>query len=455
MSTIITPQTTLTGSSTFASDLQTSMNRAVAIASLPIQQLTADQNQVNSQINELGQLGSLFSTLQNSIQSITSASGGNALSASVSDSSVLQASAGNGALPGTYSIEVLDPGSSSSAISSDPATPITDPSSQSLSASTTFTLTLDSQTYTIKPSGTNLNALASAINSSGAPVQAVVVNLGSPDQPDYNLVIQSTALGNVSIQLNDGSQDLMNVLNVGSTASYTVDGQPPGGITSDSKTVTIAPGLTATLQNAGTSDITVSTNTSSLSNALSSFVSAYNAALAEINKNHGQNGGALTGDSAILQMQNGLAQLVTYTGSSGSITSLTQLGVQFTQQGTLTFDAGALGALSQTQLNDAMSFLGDPNSGGFLQFATNTLSSINDSSTGIIATETQFKQSQIQQDQDSINQYQARVNQLQANLQAQMAAADALIATLQAQNTFLQGLFQANTSNNPNAGLAG
>jgi hypothetical protein len=58
-------------------------------------------------------------------------------------------------------------------------------------------------------------------------------------------------------------------------------------------------------------------------------------------------------------------------------------------------------------------------------------------------------------DQTQINNDQAQIAQLQANLQAQMAQADALIATLQQQNTFLQGLFQYATSNNPNVASAG
>jgi flagellar hook-associated protein 2 len=454
---ITSPLTTLTGSNTFAADLQNSVNRAVSIASLPIQQLIADQNKVTSQIGELNQLGSLFSTLQTSIQSIASGTGSNAQTASVSDSSVVQASVTNGALAGTYTVQVLDPGSSSSAMSNAPNTPVTDPTSENISQSTSFTLTIDTTTYAIQAS--NLNALAAAINSSGAPAQAIVVNLGSPEQPDYRLVIQSTALSDIAVQLNDGANnsgtDLMSSLTTGGNASYTVDGQPPGGISSDSKTVTIAPGVNVTLQSAGTSTVTVSGSTANLSSALSSFVNAYNAVVTELQKNHGQSGGALTGDSGILEMQSALRQLMNYTGVGGSIKSLTQLGIAFTQQGTLIFDSGTLSGLSQTQISDAMSFLGDPASGGFLQLASNTLSGIDDSTTGIIANETQAKQTQTQQEQDSINQAQARVNQLQANLQAQMAAADALIATLQQQNQFLQGLFQYSTSNNPNAGTAG
>ena len=51
--------------------------------------------------------------------------------------------------------------------------------------------------------------------------------------------------------------------------------------------------------------------------------------------------------------------MISYTGSSGSITSLAQLGVEFTQQGTLTFDSSALAGLSQSQISDALKFLGD------------------------------------------------------------------------------------------------
>jgi flagellar hook-associated protein 2 len=148
-----------------------------------------------------------------------------------------------------------------------------------------------------------------------------------------------------------------------------------------------------------------------------------------------------------------LNQIGTYTGGTGSITNLTQLGVEFTQQGTLTFDPTALSGLSSSQITDALSFLGSPTS-GFIQFATNTLNGITDPTTGVIATEAQALQNQTNTDQQQINTDQDRINTLQANLQAQMAQADALIATLQQQNTFLQGLFQYSTSNNPDVASA-
>ncbi len=454
--TVTAPQTTLTGSSTYSSSLQAAVTRAISIASLPMQLLQADQNTATSEATELGQLNSLFGSVQTSLQSVVSGTSNGALAATSSDTSVAQASLSGAALPGTYTVDVLTAGSESSAISSAPNPPITDPTSQSISQATSFTLTVGTQTYTIQPSGQDLNDLASAINSSGAPAQAVVVNLGSPTAPDYRLVVQGTNFGDNAIQLNDGTNNLLNPLATGASASYTVDGQPPAGITTNSPNVTIAAGVNVALGGqTGSTTVTVSADLSSVSDALSNFVTAFNAAVAELQKNYGQNGGALTGDSTVLDMSQVLSQIGTYTDSTGgSITNLTQLGVEFTDSGTLTFDPTAIAGLSQSQITDALSFLGGPTTGGFLQFATNTLDGITDPTTGVIATESQSLQNQVNNDQTQINNDQAQITQLQANLNAQMAASDALIATLQQQNTFLQGLFQYATSNNPDVASA-
>ena len=446
------PQTSTTGSSPFASDLQASVTRALSIASLPMQALQADQSTISGETSELSTLGGLFNSLQTSLQSISSATGTSALQAAVGDQTIVSANVTGSALPGTYTIDVLNAGSASSAMSNS-ATAVTDPTSQNISTSTSFTLTVGTSTYTI--SASNLNALATAINSSGAPVQAVVINVGSPTAPNYQLSLQSTALGNVALQLNDGTTNLLSPLNTGTSASYNVDGQPPSGITTNSSTVTVAPGLNVTLEKQGTTTVSVSSSLGSVSSELSSFVTAYNATVAEVQKNVGQNGGALVGDSTVLDMEQALRQMITYSGSGGSITSLAQLGVEFTQQGTLTFDSSTLAGLSQSQINDALTFLGDPNTGGFLQYANNTLNSITDPVSGAVVTETQSLQNQNTQDQTEITNDQQQLTLMQTNLQNKMAQANALIATLQNQTTFLQGLFQADTSTNPNAGTVG
>ena len=156
--TVTAPQTTLTGCSSYSSTLQAAVTRAVAIASLPMQLLQADQNTATSEATELGQLNSLFGSLQTSLQSVVSGTSNGALAATSSDTSVAQASLTGSALPGTYTLDVLNAGSESSAISSAPSTPISDPTSQSISQATSFTLTVGTQTYTIQPAGQDLNS---------------------------------------------------------------------------------------------------------------------------------------------------------------------------------------------------------------------------------------------------------------------------------------------------------
>jgi flagellar hook-associated protein 2 len=447
MSTSIPSLGTTMGGSTFGPDLQNALNRAIAIASLPIQQMTAEQQQIQAQSSELNTISGLFTTLQSDLQSFPNGSGSSGLAASVSDQTILQANLTGSSLQGSYSIQVLNPGSSSTAVSHAGSSPVTDPTTQNISSSTSFTLTVGSTNYTITPASQNLNALAAGINSSGAAVQATVVNLGSPSAPDYRLALQSTSLGNVALQLNDGTTNFLTTTSPGASASYTINGQPSGGISSNSDTVTIAPGLNVTLEKTGTATVTVSANTSALSNALNSFVSNYNAVLAELQKQHGQSAGPLAGDNTVLTMQNSLRELVNYTGGSGSITSLTQLGIQYTQQGTLSFDPTALSGLSSQQISDAFSFLGDASTGGYLQSAANTLKGLLDPTTGVIPNEAQNLQTQNQHEADAISAAQDRVNQLNASLTAQMAAADALIATLQNQTQFIDGLFQIPTLN--------
>ncbi len=453
---VTNPQSTTTGSSSFSADLQSAVTRALQIAALPSQLVQADLNTVSGESQELSQLSGLFGNLQNSLQALSSAAGSGTQTASVSNQGILQANLTGSALPGTYSVTVLDPGSESSAMSVALQPPVTDPSGESISQSSSFTLTVNGTTYTIQPPSQNLNALAQSINNSGAPVQAVIVNLGTPSAPDYRLVLQATALGDTSIQLTDSNNTtLLNTLNTGSNASYQVNGQPPAGISTSSSTVTIAPGLNVNLEAEGTSSITVAASLNSVSNAISNFVGAYNSAASEIQKNQGQNGGALTGNGVILTMQQVLEQMGAYSNPGSSITNLTQLGVTFTQQGTLSFDPTVVAGLSQTQIQDAVSFLGDPTTGGFLQFATNSLNSLTDPTNGAIALQNQAYTTQTNNDQQKLNTAQDQLTQLQNNLNAQMAQANALIATLQTENTFLQGLFQADTSNNQNAGTAG
>ena len=162
---------TFTGQSTFSSSFQQVLQRAVSIASLPMQQLQTDVTTLQSQQSALSSLGATFDSLQTALQGISTAASGN-VSASSSNTAVVTASAQSTTLPGTYSIQVSKIGSATTTISNAGSPPVTDPGSASISASASYTLTVNKTTTTITPSGDTLDDLADAINNANAGVSA-------------------------------------------------------------------------------------------------------------------------------------------------------------------------------------------------------------------------------------------------------------------------------------------
>jgi len=428
------------GLSNYSQDLQNQVNRQVSLASLPMQEIQNEVTQLTSQATELSTLNGNLQTLQSAVTGIDTANQG-IIAASSSNSNALTASAGAGALPGSFSVTVSQAGAFSSAFST---TSVTDPTSQGLDAASSYSLTANGVTTTITPSANTLDGLVSAINANpSAGVQATIVNVGGAT-PKYELTLQSTSYDNQPITLTDtgSSTNLLTPLATGAQFQYSVNGSAT--ISSSTNSVTLSPGVTATLSGAGTSTVTVAPSGASLSNALSSFVTAFNTTVDEIGKNIGQSGGALAGNNIVYTLQQALNSIGAFsTSGSNGITSLSDLGLTFDTKGHLNFDATVLAGASSTQLNNLSSFLGSATSGGFLQFATNTLTSIEDPSTGALTNEITQTNNTITSDNQLISQQQAQITLLQTSLQAQMSQADSAIATLESQQTFFNSLFTA------------
>ncbi|HVW07884.1 MAG TPA: flagellar filament capping protein FliD [Bryobacteraceae bacterium] len=431
---------TFNGSSSYASSFQQVIQRAVGIASLPMQILQGDVTTLTNEQQATSTLGSSFQTLQTALTALASTSSGTP-TASVSGGGVT-ANASSGALPGTYSIQVDDVGSSTVTLSSDTLPTVTDPSTDNISSASSFTLTVNGVDHTISPSGTSLSSLATAINAAGDGVQATIINVGSNSTPDYRLSLTSANLGGDTIQLNDGTNNLLDTLSTGTPALYELNGSSTQ-LQSTSRQITLSPGLTVNLvsQTSSPSTVTVSTDFSGLQNAISNLVSAFNSAVTAVQKNEGQNGGALEGDSLIYTLVNALNNLAETTGGSGAVTSLADLGVTLQQNGQLAFDPTVFSAANTT---DIQQFLGSTTTqGSFLQQANDALNSVTDVNTGLIASTFNAFQTQIDDKNSLIADDQTRIDQLQTNLQAQLSQADAAIATLESQKTYFQELFTA------------
>jgi flagellar hook-associated protein 2 len=443
---------TFNGQSTYSADFQQIIDRAVQTQSIPLAQLTDQQTQDQTTLETLQDIAEPIQQLQTAISSLASSVTSTALAPTVSDSSAVSVTLGSNALAGNYQLQVDSLGSSTQAISTGSPQSVTDPTSQDLSSATSYTLTVNGTPTTITPTSNNLDDLVTAINdNSSLGVAASVVNVGSSSSPDYRLSLQANQLGDTTIGLSDGTNDLLQTLSTGTPALYEVDGLKQQ-ISSNSDTVTLAPGVTATLlgttQSGSPATISVAASTSSAQTALQNFATAYNNVVAAFGTQHGQNGGALAGDSILQVAQQALSSINGYSTTTGSLGFLSAVGLDLNDQGQLTFNQSEFQSSVGSNFTALTDFIGDTTT-GFVAAANSALGNLIDPTYGGITLQENAITKDLTDLSTKITDQTNQINLFQQNLVAQLSKSDAAIASLQSQNSFFEGLFAItyNTNN--------
>ncbi|HSQ51306.1 MAG TPA: flagellar filament capping protein FliD [Nitrospiraceae bacterium] len=441
--------TIFNGNSRYASDFQSVIDRAVAIASLPLVQMQSVKVDLGDQSTALNSIDSKFSALQSALSTLETSAISGSLTSSISDMSVLKATAGAGAFEGSYSLQVLTLGSFASVMSSGA---VSDPTAGSISTATSYTLVVGGKTFAeIKPTGGSLSDLATAINAqAGSDAQATVVNVGSSSSPSYRLSLQSRKLGDVNITLTGDAGNLLDVKDAvgssfikGEMAEYQVTGAT-APIETDSRTVTLSTGLTVELLKESTGPVTVSVgrNANAISDALSSFAMAYNAVVDELDNNRGEGGGSVSGHSIVSSLSQTLRQLANYTDPTTGL-SLATAGLGFDKNGKLTLESEIFANATKNGAGGVLRFLGGVETGAFLKAAGDVLNGVKNTSDGTLKSAIDLLNAQITRQDKHISDEEERINTLRESLQAQMAASDALIASLEQQVTYFRNMFQA------------
>ena len=438
MSTTSTSNAIFSGNSRYSSDFQAVIDRTVAIASLPINQLKAQKTALQDQTTAMTSLDGKFNAVQTALDKISAAVGGSSFDASVSDSAKLSVTLGDGAQEGNYSVEVVDAGAYASSLS-------TSAWVADAGAPHTYKIKISGVEHDVFAYDNSAASVATAINSQfGDQVRAVVVNVGSADTPDYRLSLQATRLGDLAPDLSNGSSYLQTQQTTGALAQYIVNGSGTT-VSSNSRSVSIAQGVTVSLLATSTSavNITVTRSTSALSSALDAFATAYNAALDEVDLQHGTTSGSLAGQSLVGGLSKILSDMATYDQASTGIAGMEGLGLELDKTGHLTFNSFKLLASDLTNSTGVTAFLGSATGGGFLKMASDSLKSVEATGTGLLPSAEADLKRQTTQIDSSIADAQERIDRMTVRLQEQMAAADALIASMEQRYNYLSGLFES------------
>jgi flagellar hook-associated protein 2 len=429
-----------TGTSQFSSEFQAEISREIAIADLPIDTLQNQQTVLQNQYSALTTLNTDFTALQTAVQNIASVLSGSSDSADISDPGVVSATLGDGATQGVYNIDVENVGTYQTSLS-------TNTWDSSDSTPNTYTLVVGNKSYQFTPTDNSAESVAAAINSQfGNLVQATTVNVGSSTSPDERISLQSTTLGptTVDIQLNGTSLQTQQQP-PGSLAQYMVN---DSGITvsSDTPSVTISDGVTLNLLSTGSTSVTVTQPISSLSDALSSFVTAYNQCATDIAAQRGQSGGALQGQAIVNELSQGLNSIADYINAGnagGEVNSLASLGVTMDDTGQMSFDSLGFASTDLISPNAVNAFLGSATGGGFLETATNSLNNLLDPTSGLLTTQQANDETQYTSLGNQITTDQANVSNLQTQLEEQLSQSDAAISELEQQYSELSSIFAA------------
>ncbi|MDQ2948663.1 MAG: flagellar filament capping protein FliD [Acidobacteriota bacterium] len=436
-----------TGITSFSNDFQTILSRAVSIASLPLKKLQNEQADLAQKKQLLVSLNGSVADLGSSIASLATLAQNKALSATSSNPakvSVVNSGATSG---GTYAISNIT--SIATAASETSTSGYASSSTTAVSADGSLSLVIGAQSYPILLSAAknNLVGLRDAINGLGVGVTASVITTGTGANPNY-LSISANTTGATTLAVNDvptvGSPvNLVTATNQGTNAVFQLNGLP---VSRASNSVNdVVPGLTFNiLDKTAASEVinlTLNTDRSQLTGALQTFSSRYNALVDAADSQIGPAGGLLTGDFLIRQIESDLRQVTSSSQGSGSVKSLSDLGLSLDAKGKITVDPTVTAAFSDTQVADSFKFLGTSTT-GFGALASK-FTQLSDPASGLIGLQEGDYTRRNDEVAHQVNLLNDRITRLQASIAARLQVADTLIAQLQSQQQVLTASLQA------------
>ena len=253
--------------------------------SAPITLMKAQETPLNNQLSAWKSIGSDISALSSSASALGQPSLFQSYTAASSDTSVATAQASSSAIPGTYNVTVSSLATAGVIASQGVAS--TSTAVASSGSTGTFDITVNGKTTDValnSTTGYTLADLAQTINNSNAGVTASIINNGASSDP-YQLVLTSNNTGtnyapSVTDDLTGGTALTFTTTQSAANATLNYEGI---SITSQSNTVkNVIPGVTLSLASTGSTTITVGLDTSTIDNAVKSFISAYNKVIGDV-----------------------------------------------------------------------------------------------------------------------------------------------------------------------------
>jgi flagellar hook-associated protein 2 len=410
---------------------------------------------LQSQDTVISNLGSLLSTLSNDITALNDPAGVlSGKQGSSSDTNTLALLyATTTATAGSHTVSVQNLAQTSTEASSAVA------ANDTLSGSFTFHINSgSSQTVSVDPSNNTIAGLAATINQAGIGVTASVVTDSSGSR--LSLISQ---IGGGAGQINIDSNSLSDATTGPTTGPVSLIAGQPGqdavltvdGIQTTSASNTITGAISGvTMQLLGTSanpvQVQIDNDTSSAVSAVSTMVKDYNAVVSALSAQEGKDASGkaepLYGSPLISQLQQMLSSALN-TPSATSLTSVTQVGLSLSSDGTLSLNTDQLTSALNDNYSGVQALFQNRNS-----FGLNLEQAVNNAGTGSttsILTQAQNANSTEESNLNTtISTMDARIATQQTNLTTALNAANQTLQEIPMQLNMVNEIYSAITGYN-------
>jgi flagellar hook-associated protein 2 len=403
-------------------------------ASAPLTTLQNSPVALQTRVSTFSTLATQIAGLQTAAAALADPVSTSAFSGSSSDPTALGVSTSSTARAGHYDVIVNEVARAQVTVSTSTA-----PDASTTVVASGGTLTIGGVDVTLSGS-TTLQGLADAINeTTGIGVTATVLHTADNA---YRLALTSTDTGaahafTVTNALTGGTGVTFGGNAVTATdASLLVNNVT---VTSSSNTITdVVPGLTLTALKkdpTATLSVDVVPDSAGLKTRVQSFITAYNSLIKFTSDQRTAAGNGDTGsigrDPMLSQLRSSLRTELLGAHGAGTVSKLAEIGVEFTQTGTLQLNSTIFDAAVTSNGADVQAVFAGT-SGAFP--AIKTLLDQYSPSTGYISTATDQLNAQIQRTTTQILNMQDRLAAQKIALQQEFAAADAAIKSLNNQS---------------------
>ncbi len=471
----------------------------------PLVALQKQQTSFTAKLSAYGQLNSALSALQTAAQALAKPDLFTGVKATSSATDVLSATAAAGAFGGTYAINVTQlsqaqslatagVASTTTAIGLGAKTTVTIDfgtlSGGTLGADGKYTGAsfapdaTRSTSITIDASNNTLAGIRDAINGNAdMGVTASIVNDGSASP--NRLVLTSkesgetssmriTVTGQPAVEASEGPPEVLaaDATEPDAAIAALLTNNPAGlpatqlqqtvaaqntkltvngvAITSANNSVKDAvQGVTMTVAKLGTSTLTVNNDTGSVNSAITAFVNAYNglqSAAAKLSSFDASKNaaGVLLGDSVLRNIQVGIRSALTSAqGDDGSgLTMLSNIGVSFQKDGTLSIDSTKLTSALNDKLSGVASlFAGNAGVGGYGNQLAKLITTYTETN-GTLSSATKGINTRLDTLTDRYEKTQERIEATVSRYKAQFSQLDLMISRMNATSTYLTQQFE-------------